>query len=215
MLRKLLQAFTKITAWPVQFFCFRTKIYYEDPKLQKRRIKGPAIVICNHTSVYDFAALMFVFFWRTLRCQVAELIFRKPVLGAFIKGLGGICVNRDAHDFSFLNTSEQILRRGGVVEIYPESRLPQKGEARPLPFKPSAAYLALVTGVPVIPVYTNGSYFAKKRARIIIGAPLDPHALCDASLSDKENIARVNEAFRQKILSLEEQLNEKAKKEKK
>ncbi len=207
---KFFQGFVKLTAFPVQAIIFRTKVYYEDPTMQKRRIKGPAIVISNHTSVFDVGAMMFVFFGRTLRPLVAEIIFKKPVLGWFIKLLGGIRVNRDTHDFSFLAASEQVLRRGGVVEIYPESRIPKKGEARPLPFKPSAAYLALTTGVPVIPVYTNGAYFAKGRARVIIGTPIDPLQYCDENLSDKENIEHVNAIFRERILSLEAQLIEKS-----
>jgi len=208
---KLVSWFTKITGWPVQKLCFRTKIYYEDAAVQKRAIRGAAIVISNHTSVYDFAAMMFVFPFRTLRCQVAELIFDRQPLGTFIKLLGAIKVDRNTHDFSFLGSSEAILRRGGVVEIFPESRIPRPGEKRPLEFKPSAAYLALNTGVPVIPVFTNGSYFSKKRARVIIGKPIDPAKYCDAALSDKENIARVNDVFREKIILLEEMLNERCK----
>ncbi len=208
MLIKLVQVFTKITAWLAQFICFRTKIYYEDRKKQGRHIRGKAIVISNHTSVYDFAVMMFVFISRTLRCQVAELIFNKKPLGTFIRLLGGIRVDRNTHDFSFLSASEQILREGGVLEIYPESRIPRVGEERPLEFKPSAAYLALSTGVKVIPVYTNGSYFSRKRARVIIGEPLDPMDYCDENLSEKENIAVFNDVIRQKIISLEVKLNE-------
>ncbi len=207
MLIKLCQAFTKLTAWPVAALCLRTKVYYEDPKVQKRHISGPAIIICNHTSVFDFAALMFVFFWRTLRCQVAELIFRKQPLGTFIKLLGGIRVDRNSHDFAFLTESEKILRKGGVVEIYPEARIPKPGEARPLEFKPSAAYLALSSGAKVIPVYTNGCYFSKKRARVIIGKPMSAGDYTQEGLSDKENIQLVNQAFREKIIALGDALH--------
>ncbi len=212
ILCNLVQGFTKITAWPVQKLCFRTRIDYEDPTVQKRRIKGPAILISNHTSVFDFAVMMFVFPGRTLRCQVAELIFEKKPLGLFIRLLGGVRVDRNTHDFSFLAASEQVLRRGGVMEIYPESRIPRPGEKTPLPFKPSAAYLALTTGVPVIPVYTNGSYFKKKRARVMIGTPIDLRQYCDEHLSDKENLTRANEILREKVMALEALLIERSKK---
>ena len=206
--------FVKVTGWLPQKLIFRTKIEYEDRAAQGRHIKGPAIVIANHTSVFDVGIWMFVFFGRTLRCLVAELIFRKQPLGFFIKLLGGIRVDRDAHDFSFMARSEQILRRGGVLEIYPESRIPRPGEKTPLEFKPSAAYLALSAagsipgGVKVIPVYTNGSYFRRARARVIIGTPIDVLQYYDERLSEKENIAWINEVFRERILSLEAQLGE-------
>ena len=211
MLANLFNAFVRVTAYPVQLPIFRTKVYYEDRRVQSRRIKGGAIVICNHTSVRDYAALMFVFFFRTLRAQMAEVLFEKQPLGLFLKMMGGVRVDRNVYDFGFVSQSQRILEKGGVVEIFPESRLPLKGEERPLPFKPSAAYLGLLSGAPMIPVFTNGAYFSKKRARVIIGKPLYARALTDDSLSEKENIARVSEALREKIISLEKQLYEQSK----
>jgi 1-acyl-sn-glycerol-3-phosphate acyltransferase len=203
--------FAKITGWIIQFFCFRTKIYYQDKTQQGRRIKGSAIIISNHTSVFDYAVMLFVFFSRTLRYQMAEVLFRKKGLGKFLKLMGGIYVDRDTHNFSFIHKSEEILKKGGVVGTFPESRIPLKDEERPLAFKPSTAYLALLTGVKVIPVYTNGSYFQKKRARVIIGTPIDVNELVNNELSEKENIALVNNAFRERIIELKDLLYEREK----
>ena len=205
--------FTKITAFPVQWLCFRTKIYYEDPSVQKRAIRGPAIIISNHTSVFDYAIWLFVFFSRTLRFQMAEVLFRKKVLGTFLRMLGGIYVNRNVYDFGFIAESEEILRKGGVVGVFPESRLPLEGEERPLPFKTSAAYLAISSGVPVIPVYTDGTYFSLKRARVVVGKPVDVSVFCDESFSDKENLTAVSEGLRNKVIELEKLLYEKTKKQ--
>lgn len=201
--------FTKITAYPLQKLLFRTKIYYEAPDLQKRRIKGPAIIICNHTSVYDYAVLLFVFFARTARFQMAEVLFKKPVLGTFLKMLGGIYVDRNAKNFGFVAESLDILERGGVVGIFPEGRIPLEGESRPLPFKASAAYIALASGIPIIPVYTNGSYFSRKRAAVIVGAPLTAEALASDGATDKERIANAAEIMRTKITELGALLDEK------
>ena len=200
--------FVKMTGWLPQKLIFRTKIEYEDRAAQGRHIKGPAIVIANHTSVFDYAALLFVFFTRTLRVQMAEVLFRKQPLGLFLKMMGGIFVDRDAHDFGFMSRSEELLRRGWVVGIFPESRLPLKNEKRPLPFKPSAAYIALATGAPVIPVYTNGCYFNRKRARVMIGKPLHAEDYADATRSEKENIERFTAAMRERIIELERMSND-------
>ena len=77
--------------------------------------------------------------------------------------------------FSVKGSAEslKILEKGGVVCVFPESRLPRPGEKRPLPFASSVAYLALTSGAPVIPVYTNGSHFKKERVRVMIGTPID------------------------------------------
>ena len=120
--------------------------------------------------------------------------------------LGGVMVDRDAYDFAFLEKCREILEKKGVVGIFPEGRLPREGEERPIPFTPSAAYLALMSGVPVIPVYTDGSYFKKKRAHVLIGKPVDVQSLVDEGLSEKENIEKVNEHLRQKIVELGNEL---------
>lgn len=200
--------FTKLTAWPVQWVCFRTKCLYEDKAAQGRRIRGPAIVISNHTAVFDYAVWMFVFFTRTLRFQMAELLFEKKPLGTLLRMLGGIRVDRNSHNFDFIAKSQQILAEGGVVGVFPESRLPREGEERPLPFKPSAAYLALSSGVPIVPVYTNGSYFRKKRAVVMIGAPIPPDTLAPEELPERERLEAASAALRERIIELGNKLHE-------
>lgn len=205
----LFQFFVKLTGWPVQWLCFRTKIYYEDRSVQDRRIRGSAILISNHTSVYDYAVYLFVFFLRTLRFQMAEILFQKQPLGVFLHAMGGIRVNRNTRDFGCIPASAAILRRGGVVGIFPEGRLPLEGEEAPLPFQQGAAYLALSTGVKIIPVYTNGAYFGIRRARVIIGKPLELAGFIDETLPQRDQLAQASELLRARILELERLLNEK------
>lgn len=201
--------FVKITGWLVQKIIFRTKIYYEDKKVQSRRIKSKAIIVSNHTSVYDYAVYLFVFFFTTLRCQMAEILYRKKFLALFLKMMGGIYVNRDVHDLSCLDKSNEILSKGGKVLIFPEGRIPKKDEERPLEFKPGAAILALMSEAPIIPIYTNGIYFTKKRVRVIIGTPIKIENLIDKNLSEKENIDIVNKVIKEKIIELGRMLDEK------
>lgn len=205
--------FAKITGWPVQFILFRTKIYYENKSVQNRHIKGRAIVICNHTSVFDYPVLMFTFFGRTLRVQMAELLFRKPFLGVLLKLLGGIYVDRYSSDLSFMAKSEAILNKGGVVGVWPEGRIPKKEEERPLEFKTGAAFLSLSTDTPLIPVYTDGSYFdLKHRAHVIIGEPIYPADYIDSSKSEKGIIEDLTAAMREKIIQLGKELHERKRK---
>ncbi|MBR4435770.1 MAG: 1-acyl-sn-glycerol-3-phosphate acyltransferase [Clostridia bacterium] len=188
---------------------FRTKVSYQDKLKQSRRIKGAAIIVSNHTSVFDYACMLFVFFSRTLRYQMAELLFDKKPLGSFLKLMGGIYIDRNGSDLGFMNESARILKKGGVVGVFPEGRLPLKTETPPIAFRPGAAYLALSTGVKIIPVYTNGAYFTLKRARVVIGEPIDPAEFDDRTRSDRENIERLTDALRTRIIELRDMLNEK------
>ena len=179
-----------------------------DKSVQSRRVRGKAILISNHTKLIDFAMMMFVFWRRTLRCVAAEVLYAKNfMMTLFLNLLGAIRVDRDAHDFSFLSKSKRILDKGGTVLIFPEARLPKEGETRPLEFKPSAVYLALESGAPIIPVYNNAEHFSRKNLHVIIGKPVDVRALYDDDLSEKENIDRITQILRRKVIALGEELN--------
>ena len=203
--------FVKITGWLPQKLIFRTKIYYEDRNVQSRKIKGKAIIASNHTSVYDYAVMLFVFFTRTIRYQMAEVLFKKKVLGLFLKMMGGIYVNRDTHDFSFIYKSNDYLQKGQVIGCFPESRLPRVDEKPLLEFKTSTAYIAIMSEAPIVPVYTDGVYFKSKRARVIIGTPIFLQEVYDDKLSEKENIELLNNVLRNKIIDLRRQLDERKK----
>ncbi len=203
---RLLIGFVKLTGFPVQLLCFRTKVSYENRAVQSRRIKGPAIIVSNHYALYDYAVLLFVFFGRILRTQMAELLFKKGLLGPFLKGMGGIYVDRNSHDMGFVEQSVRILEKGGVLLVFPEARLARPGETRPLPFQTSPFYIALESGAPIIPVYTNGRYFQRKRARVRIGTPIDARAMWNADEDEKTNLMRITDAVRRKVIELGKEL---------
>lgn len=199
--------FFKITGFIPQLLGFRYKVYYEDKSVQGRRIKGKAIIMSNHQSVMDVALYLFVFFGRTLRCVTAEIMYAKNIFMTFVlKVLGCIKVERDGRDFAFLGKAERILAKGGVVEIYPESRLAKKGEEKPLEFKPSVVYLALSSGAPIIPVYNTGGFFKLSRTRVIIGKPIDVREWYDDALSERENIEIICQRLRGKVIELRDEL---------
>ena len=207
MIHFLFNWLVKTTGFVPQLIAFRRKIYFEDKSLQGRNIKKGAILVSNHTSLMDFAAMLFVFWPRTLRCVVAELMYDKNFfMTLFLNASGAIKVDRNNHDVSFVEKCCGVLEKGGVVEIYPESRLPKKGEVGLMEFKPSTVHLALESGAPIIPVFNNGKYFTGERNRVIIGKPLYLRDMYDDSLSHKENIEIINNFLRGKIIELGEEL---------
>lgn len=210
MLYSIFSWIVKITGYPFYWLVFRTKVYYQNKAAQSTKIKGKAIIVANHTSVWDFALMLFLFPFRLLRCVVAEVVYTHFGMGLFLPLMGAIKVNRHEQDYAFISKSVDILNKGGVVEIYPEGRLPDReGDVPPLPFKPSTVYIALESGSPIIPVYSNGKYFAKERARVLIGEPIYVRDLYDETLTEKENIENINEYLRNTIIQLGHELDRK------
>ena len=128
--------------------------------------------------------------------------------------MGGIFVDRNSNDFSFMDKSQAVLEKGGVVGIFPEGRIPEKQEETPLAFKSGATQLALMANVPIIPIYTDGNYFKKQRARVIIGKPIYVSELYDANEDYKTNLEGITRELRNKIIFLKEELEKKTEYEK-
>lgn len=215
-MNKIVLWFVKITGYIPHLFYFKKKIFYLNKKEQSRKIKGPAILISNHKTLFDFALYLYVFFTRDMFTLVGEVMFKKGKLfSLFLKKIGCIKVERENFDFDFIEKSLNILKKNKVLQIYPESRLPLKEEKEMLPFKPSFVYIALESGAPIIPVYTNGAYNTKRRAKVLIGEKLYLRELYRDDLSEKENIDYLCNYVRDYIINLERKLNEIEKEEKK
>ena len=222
-MNRLILWFVKLTGLPLQYIYYRKKIYYEDPTNQRRRIKGGALIVSNHTSVYDYPLVMYTFFKRTVRPLVAEVMFNKgKFMTRLITHMGAIRVDRDTYDFSFMSTMIKCLENKQVGLVFPEARIGKDDEKLDgmLDFKPSFVYMALEAGVPIIPVYTNGIYGnAKKskhdRARIMIGKQIHLDELYDATKSEKDNIDYLCNYVRDYIKHLQNLLKEQIKDEEK
>ena len=115
---------------------------------------GPVILAPNHFSNWDhfFAG---VFLRRKVRFMAKSQLFSNPVLTWILNHGGAFPIRRGHRDQEAFITAHAILDNGGCMLIYAEggrSRTGGLGEPRP-----GVGYLALESGVPVIPVAIHGS----------------------------------------------------------
>jgi 1-acyl-sn-glycerol-3-phosphate acyltransferase len=78
----------------------------------------------------------------------------KGRLGRFLLRAGQIPVNRFDTDPRAVKISLRVLRDGGAVGIFPEGA---RGAGELVLFHRGAAYLAMVTGAPIVPVIMIGT----------------------------------------------------------
>lgn len=199
--------FVKITSLPFERFLYKRTVVYQDRSVQGPFIKGRAIIVSNHTSVQDYAFYVFVFFTRHLRCMAAEILYQKNIfLSFFLHAMGCIRIDRNTPSISYLAKSMDILKKNGVVLIFPEGRIPLENESSPLQFNPGFVYLAHISHSPLIPVHTDGKYFGKKRARIVVGKPIDVSTLWNDNISTRKNLDAIASIVRKNIIELGRQL---------
>jgi len=198
--------FVKITGLPFEHFYYRKKVYTDEGA--KRLIKGGALIVSNHNTVYDYPLIMYTFLRRNIRTLVAEIMFQKNKFLTWLIGrMGAIRVDRKDYNFAFAPKMIECLRKGECCLVFPEAKVPDCEMDDFLPFKPSYVYMALESGAPIVPVYVNGIYGKRKKekgdvAKIMIGKEINVFELFDESKSDKENIEFINDYVRNYIKEL-------------
>ena len=114
------------------------------------------LVMSNHQSLYDIPVL-FQSIGPNLRMIAKKELFRVPIFGGALAASGFIAIDRtDRHAaIRSLERAVELLGSGTHVWIAPEGTRSLSGQL--LPFKKGAFYLALESGLPILPVTLHGT----------------------------------------------------------
>lgn len=198
-----------ITGYPFQLLLFKRRTFYEDKSVQSLKIKGGALIISNHYHFYDYMMNMFAVTPRKLNVISSELGFKNKLLAFGMRFFGGIQANRITKSMRFMDTAADVIRKGGLVQIFPEAKITDDGTIKP--FKHSYIVIAHRSNAPIIPIITDGNYGFTKRASIIVGKPIyvSDYIKTDRRTPTREELEAVNEIIYSKVLSLRRELEDK------
>lgn len=183
--------------------------------------EGGIILAANHVSVADpFAIALFVDqAGRRPRFMAKASLFRIPVAGALLRGLGQIPVHRYTADAKLsLSAAADAVRSGEIVVIYPEGTTTHDSDYWPMQARTGVARLAIETGAPVVPVGQWGSQeflgrrgrfrpFPRKTLHVRAGAPVPLHAWSGAKM-DAQTLRECTDAIMTEITTLVAQIRE-------
>ncbi|MBR1891513.1 MAG: 1-acyl-sn-glycerol-3-phosphate acyltransferase, partial [Clostridia bacterium] len=200
-MKEFLRILAIITAWPVQWLFFKKRTFYESDKA-KKRVRGGAIIISNHTNLFfDYVLNMFTFAFRKLYCLFAEVLYTHgALLRLILDSMGGIKVDRNSKNMGFIDRAVGLLKRGKLLQIFPEGRLETEGKL--LEFKPAYIFIALKSGKPIIPIVTDGNYGLFKRTCVLRGEPIFLSDYYSGDDPTAEDIQRLNDIVRGKFKKL-------------
>jgi 1-acyl-sn-glycerol-3-phosphate acyltransferase len=114
--------------------------------------EGPVILAANHIGVAD-GALLGLFGPRPVHVLTKQEMFRGRT-GTFLRRVGQVPLDRFHVDVRALKTCLRVLADGHCVGVFPEGT---RGAGELARFHRGAAYLALVSGAPVVPVTFFGT----------------------------------------------------------
>ena len=165
---------------------------------------GPVIFACNHTGVID-GPLLAIFSPRAAHALTKVEMF-KGFMGWFLTWVGQIKLDRFNTDPAAVRASLRVLRDGGAVGIFPEG---SRGAGDLELFHRGAAYLAMVTGAPIVPVimlgtrepggHTNSLPARGSRLEILYGEPV--HIPTSAWPRTKSAVGEASQLLRKRMLS--------------
>ena len=163
--------------------------------------QGTYIYMCNHVSNIDPPIVIPAIPKRT-SVLVKKEVFRIPVLATAMRMGSLVPVDRTDRDSAItsLKKAQEVLASGVNMTVFPEGTRSQTGEL--LPFKKGPFYMALESGVSIIPmtVLNTKAIWPKGRfainpgtATVVFHAPIDPK-----EYPDRDELV---EAVRQSIAS--------------
>lgn len=159
---------------------------------------GPVILAANHIGFIDGPVLHGVV-PRGNHMMVKEAMFTGPV-GVVLRAGGHIPVDGTGGRPA-LTAALAVLRRGGVVGIFPEG-MRGRGDARTA--RAGVAWLAVTSGAPVVPVAVLGTrrtgepigHIPGLRRRLVVGFGPPVVLQRPVGVSGREALARANETLR-------------------
>ncbi len=201
-----------ITGFPLQLLFFKRKTYYEDKKSTRVRLGGK-LIISNHFNLFDYVLTCFIVFPRKLTAIASEHPFRNRFFRFGMKFFGAIEANRETKSMKFMDEAAAVIRKGGLVQIFPEGRNTPDGKIHS--FKQSYLVIAHRAGCPILPIVTDGNYGLFRRTHVMIGKEIDVSAFFAGERPTREELSKANEAVRAKVLALREELEAKKQKKRK
>ena len=178
---------------------------------------GPKIIVANHPSISDpfYLALLSL---QPIKILIIDNPFSVPLFGAYLRRSGHVPVVPGNGQTAF-DKARQLLEAGHSVALFPEGWVsPPEGGFNPP--RTGAARLALLTGVPVVPV---GIYLPRERNHVV-SATINgkrtvgywylrgPYSVTvgqalrfQGDLNDRDHVAAVSDRIMQRIASLAHQ----------
>jgi len=135
---------------------FRWRVYHPE----RVPLKGPVILAANHASFID-PPLVGAGLKREINYLARESLFRFPVVGATLRAVNSVPVDRDGGGAAGLKAILGRLLAGGGIILFPEGTRTRDGLLQPA--RSGIGLAVIKSDAPVVPVRVFGTFEAYGR----------------------------------------------------
>ena len=205
MIYEIFRVIGVIFGYPLLVLFFKKKTYYVDKKNTNLK-KGGKLIVSNHYNMLDYVFTCYLVAPRKLNAVASEMPFKSKITRFGMKFFGAIEANRETRSMKFVDICADVLKRGQLVQIFPEGKNTPDGKIHE--FKPSYTLIAHRANVPIVLVITDGNYGLFKRTSVIISEEIDVSKFINPSskTTTKEERINLNNYIYKRALELREEL---------
>ena len=180
--------FGKITAVIPCLLWYRMKRLYASPEA-KKKIKGGAILISNHSGNVDPIAIMTAVWYRRHHFIATKELFEGKLKRFMFEIFHCIEIDRDNVDMNTFRTIVDHLKGGKLVSMFPEGHMTHTEEVQK--FKSGMVLMAFTAKKPIVPMYIKKRKSLWQRQVVVLGEPIDPADMLGKmpSLADMDKVA--------------------------
>lgn len=160
--------------------------------------KGAYIICANHINYCDAVAVV-IMNKRRVYFIAKEDLFHHRFLNWIAHVFDVIPVKRGKQDIESMKRSLAVLKNGEILGLFPEGT--RKGIQKNGKIKNGAAFMAVRTGVPVIPLGIQGTFKPFHKTTLNYGKPLD-FSKYQSKTPDKEVLEEVSNTIMNHIIML-------------
>jgi 1-acyl-sn-glycerol-3-phosphate acyltransferase len=200
--RRIIRAILHTLSIPAFRLLARLEIKGEENLPQK----GPFLVVANHFSFVDPAALVRIAKWPIEFLGAADPP-NAPEMAKFLPKLWGIHkLYRGTGSREALRAGEAVLRQNGILGLFPEGG----SWAQVLrPARPGTSFLTTRTGAPILPIGLWGMtdvfpirFRNQARVQINIGKPFGPFTVTGRGRERREQLDEIGHEIMRRIAEL-------------
>jgi 1-acyl-sn-glycerol-3-phosphate acyltransferase len=181
-------------------------IYHEVVGAENIPRSGPALLIVNHIDNVDIPLLL-ISTRRHIFFMAKQELFDVFVFGGLMRMAGTISVNRKAVDRQALREALDVLKKGGILGLFPEGHRNPAGVLQRA--HTGATLLAQRSGVPIVPIALTGTErlfeekgrFLPRRVavKVQIGPPFH---LPERNRGDREDLTSLTDYMMARLAAL-------------